>query len=89
MKNAFSEERDASTSFLEEERERTVVMRLVTRSRPFRNCPKPRFQSEAKCEATDMKMIFDSHAKKTHFKIELRCSLGLKVLKGSINQGFD
>ena len=85
MKNAFSEERDASTSFLEEERERTLGTRLVTRSRPFRNCLKPRFQSEAKCEATDMKMIFDSHAKNRNLGV----SLGLKVLNGSINQGFD
>ena len=77
MKNAFSEERNASTPFLEEERERTLGTRLVTRNRPFRNCLKPRFQSEAKCEAIDMKMIFDSHANKTHFKIELRCFLGL------------
>ena len=35
MKNAFSEERNASTSFLEEERERTLGTRLVTRNRPF------------------------------------------------------
>ena len=25
---------------------------------PFLRCPKPLFQSEAKCEATDIKMIF-------------------------------
>ena len=29
--------------------------------------PKPLFQSEAKCEAIDMKMSFYSHANKTHF----------------------
>ena len=28
--------------------------------------PKPLFQSEAKCEAIDMKMSFYSHANKTH-----------------------
>ena len=28
---------------------------------------KPLFQSEAKCEAIDMKMILYSHANKTHF----------------------
>ena len=27
-------------------------------NRPFPRCPKPLFQSEAKCEATDIKMIF-------------------------------
>ena len=30
-------------------------------------CLKPLFQSEAKCEAIDIKMIFHSHANKTHF----------------------
>ena len=30
-------------------------------------CLKPLFQSEAKCEAIDMKMILYSHANKTHF----------------------
>jgi len=33
---------------------------------PFRSFPKPLFQSEAKCEPI-MKMIFYSHASKTHF----------------------
>ena len=33
---------------------------------PFPNFPKPLFQSEAKYEAI-MKMIFYSHANKTHF----------------------
>ena len=78
MKNAFRKESDASTSLLEEERERTLGTRLVTRNRSFRNCLKPSFQSEAKRDAIDMKMIFDSHANETHFKIELRCFLGLK-----------
>ena len=31
------------------------------------NCPKPLFENEAKCEAIDVKMIFSSHANKTHF----------------------
>ena len=35
--------------------------------RPFPSCPKPLFQSEAKCEAIDMKMSFYFHAHKTHF----------------------
>ena len=30
-------------------------------------CPKPLSQSEAKCEAIDMKMSFYSHTNKTHF----------------------
>ena len=35
--------------------------------RPFPSVPKPLFQSEAKCEAIDMKRIFNYHANKTHF----------------------
>ena len=34
---------------------------------PFPSCLKPLFQSEAKCEAIDMKMISYSHVKKTSF----------------------
>ena len=34
---------------------------------PFPSVPKPLFQSEAKCEVFDMKMIYYSHANKTHF----------------------
>ena len=30
---------------------------------PFLSCPKPMFQSEAKCEAIDVKMISYSHVK--------------------------
>ena len=41
----------------------------VTRNRPFRNCPKPLFQSEAKGEAIGMQIIFDSHANKTYFHL--------------------
>ena len=32
-----------------------------------RFCPNPLFQCEAKCEIIEVKMIFHSHAKKTHF----------------------
>ena len=32
-----------------------------------RFCPKPLFQSKAECETTEVKMIFYSHANKTHF----------------------
>ena len=35
--------------------------------RPFPSCLKPLFQSKAKCEAIDLKMIFYSHANRTHF----------------------
>ena len=35
--------------------------------RPLSSCHKPLFQSEAKCEAIDLKMIFYSHANRTHF----------------------
>ena len=35
--------------------------------RPFPSGPKPLFQREAKCEAINMKLIFYSHANKTHF----------------------
>ena len=34
---------------------------------PFASCFKPLFQSEAKCEAIDLKMIFNFNAHKTHF----------------------
>ena len=47
---------------------------------PFPSCPKPLFQSEAKCEAIDMKMIFYSHANKTRFhKNDLALRLVFKV----------
>ena len=34
---------------------------------PFPSYLKPLFQSEAKCEAIDGKMIFHCHENKTHF----------------------
>ena len=44
------------------------------------SCLKPLFQSQAKCKAIDMKMIFYSHANKTHFhKKDCALSLVLKV----------
>ena len=33
---------------------------------PFPSCDKPLFQREANCKTTDMKLIFYSHANKTH-----------------------
>ena len=47
-----------------------------------RFCPKPLFQSEAKCETTDMKMSFHSHANKT-LSNEKGFTLSI-VLKGRI-----
>ena len=35
--------------------------------RPYLSFLVPLFQSEAKCEAIDMNMIFYSHANRTHF----------------------
>ena len=35
--------------------------------KPFPNCSKSLFQSEAKCEAVDMKMILFCHANETHY----------------------
>ena len=42
---------------------------MVVYNRPLPWCSKPRFQSEARCEAIDVKMIYYkySHANKTHF----------------------
>ena len=40
--------------------------------------PRPLFQGGFKCEATDVKMIFYSHANKNHFH-NLALSLVLKV----------
>ena len=36
-------------------------------NRPFPSSKKSNFQSEAKCEAIDMKMIFNDDANETHF----------------------
>jgi len=44
-------------------------MQFYCFNRPFPSSKKSRFQSEAKCEAIDMKMIFHSHGNKTHFHI--------------------
>ena len=57
--------------------------RLVTKyvpNRLFPICLKPLFQSEVKCEAIDMKMIFDYNANKTHLHNKgFSLSLVLKV----------
>ena len=52
----------------------------TTSNRPFPSSKKSHFQSEAKCEAIDMKMIFNYDAKKTHFHNKgFAFSLVLKV----------
>ena len=49
-------------------------------NRPFPSSKKSHFQSEAKCEAIDMKMIFNYDANKTHFHNKgFELSLVLKV----------
>ena len=49
-------------------------------NRPFPSSKKSHFQSEAKCEAIDMKMSFYSHANRTHFHNKgFALSLVLKV----------
>ena len=48
--------------------------------RPFPSSKKSHFQNEAKCEAIDMKMIFNYYANKTHFHNKgFALSLVLKV----------
>ena len=49
-------------------------------NRPFPSSKKSHFQNEAKCEAIDMKMIFNYYANKTHFHNKgFALSLVLKV----------
>ena len=53
---------------------------LFTSERPFPSSKKTHFQNEAKCEAIDMKMIFNYYANKTHFHNKgFALSLVLKV----------
>ena len=42
-------------------------IRTTLWNRPFLSSKKSHFQNEAKCEAIDMKMIFNYYANKTHF----------------------
>ena len=46
---------------------------------PFLSYPGPLYQNEVKCSTFDMKIIFHSHANKTHFH-KKGCALGL-ILK--------
>ena len=53
-------------------------------NRPFPSSKKSHFQSEAKCEAIDMKMIFNYDANKTHFHNKgFALNLVLKVRFGT------
>ena len=38
-----------------------------TNNTPFPSFPGPLYQNEVKCSASDVEMIFHSHANKTHF----------------------
>ena len=52
----------------------------INKNRPFPSSKKSHFESEAKCEAIDMKMIFNYDANKTHFHNKgFALSLVLKV----------
>ena len=52
----------------------------IGRNRPFPSSHGPLFQSEGRCSAFDMAIIFHSHANKTHFnKKGCAPSLILKV----------
>ena len=58
------------------------IKHIVVNIRPFPRCPyKPLFESEAKCEDIDLKMIFFYfHANRTHFHSKgVARSLVLKV----------
>ena len=44
-------------------------------NRPFPSSPEPLYQNEVKCSASDMKMIFHSHANKNRFH-KKGCALG-------------
>ena len=62
-------------------KEQTSDSETVKNNRPFSSCPKPLFQSEAKCEVIVMKMIFYYHAIKIHFHDEgFALSVVLKVV---------
>ena len=53
---------------------------ISPRNRPFPSSKKSHLQGEAKCEAIDMKMIFNYDANKTHFHNKgFALSLVLKV----------
>ena len=57
------------------------IKHIVVNIRPFPRCPKPLFESEAKCEDINMKVnFFYFHANRTHFHSKgFARSLVLKV----------
>ena len=57
----------------------TCSFLACSRNRPFPSSPGPLYQNEVRCSAFDVRMIFHSHANKTHFH-KKRCALGL-ILK--------
>ena len=58
----------------------TLGVHPQSQNRPFPSSKKSYFQSEAKCEAIDMKMIFNCDENKTHFHNKgFALSLVLKV----------
>ena len=46
------------------------MLTLGYNNRPFPSCLKPLFQNGAKCKVFDMKIIFISHANKTHLHMK-------------------
>ena len=59
-----------------------LTVRSSTNRRPFPSSPGPLYQSEVKCSAFDMEVIFHSHANKTPFHKKI-CALGL-ILKARV-----
>ena len=57
----------------------TCPFLACSRNRPFPSSPGPLYQNEVRCSAFDVRMIFHSHANKTHFH-KKGCALGL-ILK--------
>ena len=73
--NGFYENRFLSLSFTE-----SKPVSIKSLNRPFPSSKKSHFESEAKCEAIDMEMIFNYDANKTHFHNKgFALSLVLKV----------
>ena len=76
----ITEEHGAEKAFLKNKNFVFVTFRLPQVNRPFASSKKSHFQNEAKCEAIDMKMIFNYYANKTHFHNKgFALSLVLKV----------
>ena len=62
------------------QKKKNILTFPIQNNRPFPSSKKSHLQSEAKCEAIDMKMIFNYDANKTHFHNKgFALSLVLKV----------